>query len=397
MRLFRALLSTVTVAALVTAAPADASVDRRQAALDAATAAGIPGMAAAAPDWRGSSGRLDLDRPGKPDPSGQFRVGSVSKTFTATLVLQLVTEHRLSLDDVVQQRLPGLLPYPQPITVHELLQHTAGVPRDLPLAYTWATLPELDTERFEHFDPAESVRLSTTQPLLFAPGTGWSYSNTGFNILGLLVEKVTGKPLARVLDERIARPLGLHSTFLPGDFPFLPRPAAHGYEQAYPLPHPITDMTTYNYSRYLGAGQLVSSGPDVNHFLAALLGGRLLPAAQLAEMQTTVPAVDTPTGVNQGYAYGLGLMRFDLTPICGTPITLWGHAGDVAGYNTLAFKDAASPRQITTVATLDITANPRQRLLRQVPFVNEFCAFTPPPASAPAATATPAPLFRSAV
>jgi D-alanyl-D-alanine carboxypeptidase len=397
MRLIRVLLSTVTVAALVTAAPANASVDRRQAAMDAATAAGIPGMAAVAPDWRGSSGRLDLERPGKPDPSGQFRVGSVSKTFTATLVLQLVAEHRLSLDDVVQQRLPGLLPYPEPITVHELLQHTSGVPRDLPLAYTWATLPELDTERFVHFDPARSVRLSTTQPLLFAPGTGWSYSNTGFNILGLLVEKVTGKPLAKVLDERIARPLGLHSTFLPGDFPFVPRPAAHGYEQAYPLPHPITDMTTYNYSRYLGAGQLISSGPDLNRFLNALLGGRLLPPAQLASMRTTVPAIDTPTGVNQGYAYGLGLMHFDLTPICGTPITVWGHAGDLPGYNTLAFKDAAGPHQITTVATLDLTADDYQSVVRQVPFVNEFCAFTLPPAAAPAVTAASAQLFRSAV
>ncbi|MBB4686252.1 serine hydrolase domain-containing protein [Amycolatopsis jiangsuensis] len=390
MRFVRVVLCLLTGAALVTAAPAHAAPDRRQAALDAAVAAGIPGMTAVAPDWRGSAGRQVLDRRGTPDPSGQFRVGSVSKTFTATVVLQLVAEHRLGLEDVVQQRLPGLLPYPEPITVRQLLQHTAGVPRDLPLEHSWATAEELDTERFVHFDDERAVRLSTTQPLLFAPGTGWAYSNTGYNILGLLVEHVTGKPLARVLYERIARPLGLHSTFLPGDFPFVPRPAAHGYEQAYPAPHPLTDVTTYNYSRYLGAGQLISSGPDLNHFLSALLGGRLLPPALLDAMKTTVPGVDTTTGLDEGFDYGLGLMRVDLTPLCGKPTVVWGHGGDVPGFNTLSFKEQSGPLQVTTLATLDLTANTEQAGLRQVPMVSEFCAFTP----RPKATGAPERLFR---
>ncbi|GAA3539578.1 serine hydrolase domain-containing protein [Amycolatopsis ultiminotia] len=382
MRLVRVVLCLLTGTALVTGAPAQAAPDRRQASLDAAAAADIPGMTAVAPDWRGSAGRQVLDRPGKPDPSGQFRVGSVSKTFTATLVLQLVAEHKLGLDDVIQDRLPGLLPYPEPITVHQLLQHTAGVPRDLPLEYTWATNEELATERFVHFDGRRAVQLSTTQPLLFAPGTGWSYSNTGYNILGLLVEHMTGKPLARVLDERIARPLGLRDTLLPGDFPFVPRPAAHGYEQAYPAPHPLTDVTTYNYSRYLGAGQLISSGPDLNHFFDALLGGRLLPPALLDAMKTTVPGVDTPTGLDEGFDYGLGLMRVDLTPLCGKPTVVWGHGGDVPGFNTLSFKEQTGPLQVTTLATLDLTANAEQAGLRQVPMVNEFCAFTPRPNTA---------------
>ncbi|MFI5564817.1 serine hydrolase domain-containing protein [Amycolatopsis japonica] len=353
----------------VTALPAAAAgkTDPRQTAMDAAVAAGIPGMVAVADDFRGVSGVADIERPGKPDASGRWRIASVSKVFVATLVLQLVAEKRVGLDEPVQPYLPGLLPYPEPITVRQLLQHTSGLPRDLATEDTWASGPEVDTERFEHFDSDDQIRLSVTkQPLQFKPGTSWAYSNTGYNVLGLLVEKITRKPLERALAERITGPLHLRDTSLPRDFPFLIRPAAHGYEQLYDAPRGLTDVTTYNYSRYFGAGGMVSSGKDLNRFFEALFGGRLLPADLLKQMKTTVPA--------GGMEYGLGLMKLNLKTAgaCAEETVVWGHGGDLPGFNTLSFHDD-SGKDISTLATVDLTASPDAALKRQLPMVSEFC------------------------
>ncbi|MEU3627646.1 serine hydrolase [Amycolatopsis coloradensis] len=355
----------------VTALPAAAAgkTDPRQTAMDVAVAAGIPGMVAVADDFRGVSGVASIERPGKPDASGRWRVGSVSKVFVATLVLQLAGEKHVGLDEPVQRYLPGLLPYPEPITVRQLLQHTSGLPRDLLPEDSWATVtgPEVDTERFEHFDSDDQIRLSTKQPLQFKPGTSWAYSNTGYNVLGLLVEKTTRKPLERVLAERITGPLHLRDTSLPRDFPFLIGPAARGYEQLYDAPRGLTDVTTYNYSRYFGAGGVVSSGADLNRFFEALLGGRLLPADLLAQMKKTVPA--------DGMEYGLGLMKLNLKSagICAEDITIWGHGGDLPGFNTLSFRDDAG-KNISTLATVDLTASPDAKLKRQLPMISEFCS-----------------------
>ncbi|WP_394360604.1 serine hydrolase domain-containing protein [Amycolatopsis sp. SB7-3] len=353
----------------VTALPAAAAgkTDPRQTAMDAAVAAGIPGMVAVSDDFRGVSGVADIERPGKPDASGRWRIASVSKVFVATLVLQLVAEKRVGLDEPVQRYLPGLLPYPEPITVRQLLQHTSGLPRDLAPEDTWASGPEVDTERFEHFDSDDQIRLSVTkQPLQFKPGTSWAYSNTGYNVLGLLVEKTTRKPLERALAERITGPLHLRDTSLPRDFPFLIRPAARGYEQLYDAPRGLTDVTTYNYSRYFGAGGMVSSGKDLNRFFEALFGGRLLPAELLKQMKTTVPA--------GGMEYGLGLMKLNLKTAgaCADDHVVWGHGGDLPGFNTLSFHDD-SGKDISTLATVDLTASPDAALKRQLPMISEFC------------------------
>ncbi len=354
----------------VTALPAAAAgkADPRQAAMDAAVAAGIPGMVAVADDFRGVSGVANITRPGKPTASGRWRIASVSKVFVATLVLQLVAEKRVGLDEPVQRYLPGLLPYPEPITVRQVLQHTSGLPRDLLPEDSWATGPEVDTERFEHFDSDDEIRLSTSkQPLQFKPGTSWAYSNTGYNVLALLVEKTTRKPLERVLAERITGPLHLRDTSLPRDFPFLIGAAARGYEQLYDAPRGLTDVTTYNYSRYYGAGGMVSSGADLNRFFEALFGGRLLPADLLTQMKKTVPA--------GGMEYGLGLMKLNLKEVgaCAEDITIWGHGGDLPGYNTLSFHDE-SGKNISTMATVDLTASPDASLKRQLPMINEFCS-----------------------
>jgi D-alanyl-D-alanine carboxypeptidase len=361
----------VIVAFVGLAVPAHAAVDPRRAAMDAAVAEGVPGMLAVAKDgWRGTSGVGDIRTGAKPDPSGRFRIASVSKSFVATLVLKQVVAGRVRLDDPISRYLPGLLPYPEPITVRQLLQHTSGLPRDLAIQYSWASLPEIDTERFVHFGETEAVHDSTIQPLLFPPGTSWSYSNTGYNVLAMLVEKVTGKRLERALADSITGPLHLRDTFLPRDFPFLSDAATHGYEQIYPTGP--TDVTSYNYSRYFGAGNIISSATDLNRFFHALLGGDLLPPDLLAQMKTTVPARG-PDGSYAGFDYGLGLMRIPLQGICGKDLAVWGHGGDVFGFNTWSMSTERPDRQITTVANLDVTASPAAAGRRILVMVNEFC------------------------
>ncbi|MEV4049913.1 serine hydrolase domain-containing protein [Amycolatopsis sp. NPDC049688] len=364
-------------AALLAAAgtgTASAATDPRQAALEAAVQAGNVGMIAAAADpagrWRGRAGIGDVVTGAKPDTGGRFRVGSVSKTFTATLVLKLAAKGRLGLDEPVAKYLPGLLPYPEPITVRQLLQHTGGVPRDLAPQYTWTTAEEVDTERFVHFGEVEAIHDSTVQPLLFPPGTSWSYSNTGYNVLALLVEKLTGRRFEQVLADWITGPLHLADTFLPRDFPLVPRPAVRGYEQLYPAPRGLTDVTVYNLSRYFGAGNIISSAADLNRFLHALLGGELLPPGLLAQMKTTVPW----PGQGGLVGYGLGLMRISLSGICGPGAPdVWGHAGDVPGYSTWSMSDEAGTRGITVAATPDLSASPAAASGRVLAMVTEFC------------------------
>lgn len=372
------LLCTLLVpgSALATADSRTPAWERVQASMDATVQAGTPGMIANVRDedgsWSSSAGVADVRTEHTPDADGRFRVGSVSKTFTATLVLQLAQEHRIGLDDPIQQYLPGLLPYREPITIRQLLQHTSGLPRDLPERDTWANLPEVDTERFVHFDPAEVVKSSTSQPLEFAPGTDWGYSNTGYIVLAMLVEKTTGKPIERVLAQRIQRPVGLADTSLVRDFPFLPGRAARGYEQLYEPPQGLTDVTTYNLSRYVGAGTVVSTGADLNRFYRALLGGTLLAPDMLAQMKTTVPAT-TPDGQYAGYDYGLGLFRFSLSRICSDGPAVWGHNGSVPGYTTWSMHTADGTKQISTMSSQSVTATEEQSSEALLTMASEFC------------------------
>ncbi len=317
-------------------------------ALDQVVVAGVPGAYAAAvhdgDTWRGSAGVGDLRTGRAPDARGRIRVASVTKTFVAAVVLQLVGEGRLGLDDPIADHLPGLLPYAEPITVRQLLGHTSGVPRDI---VHWRTLEEIDTKRFEAFTPKHLVRLAFDgAPLLFPPGTGFAYSNVGYTVLGMLVERLTGRSLAGELERRVIRPLHLRDTSFPVYQPFLVRPAARGYEQLYG--ETPTDVTTYVWSRLFASGNVVSSPDDLNRFFRALLGGRLLPADLLAQMKDARPGAIGPLG------YGLGLMRWP--NLCGDGRDVYGHGGDLPGYNTWSLHTADLTRQVSAGMNRDSTA-----------------------------------------
>lgn len=312
--------------------------------LDAIVAAGAPGVVALVNDgsgwdhrsriWTGASGVADL-RTGRPmRPEHRFRVASLTKPFVATVVLQLAGEGRLSLSDTVERWLPGILPYGDEITVRQLLNHTAGVPE-------YALTPLRDAYRgirFRSWTPRELVALVAGQPPTSPAGSTWSYSNTGYVLAGLVVEAVTGRSLGREIERRIFRPLRLRDTYFPVDFPFLAGPHARGYsldldDELNPIEGPLLDFTVFNPSAIWGAGNIVSNEQDLARFFRALLGGRLLPGAMLAEMKTVVE-------VAPGAGYGLGLLVLD-TP-CGR---LFGHDGGVPGFSNHMLNSEDGSRQ----------------------------------------------------
>lgn len=265
---------------------------------------------------------------GKPiGPTDAVRVGSNTKMFVASVALQLVEEGRLALDVPIDRYLPGVLRYPagtvsgdpaafdgRTVTLRQLLQHTGGVPDYADIVY--ALLP---THLVVVPTPADHLAHALPNGPAFRPGHGWAYSNTGYALIGLIIERVTGRSLTVEIAERITEPLGLTGTFFPRPGQRL-LPGAHvrGYFSSLA---PV-DLTNLEPAVYGAAGALVSSARDMNTFLSALLAGRVVPAGQLAAMQDDVPYLSG--------GYGLGLVRVPLS--CGQA---WGHSGFVPGYQTL--------------------------------------------------------------
>jgi D-alanyl-D-alanine carboxypeptidase len=209
-----------------------------------------------------------------------------------------------------------------------LLNHTSGL-------FNYTEGLDLSPEgwlaqRYRSWQPEELVALAVSHPPLFAPGTDWSYSNTNYVLLGMVIEAVTGRGYATEIRNRIIRPLHLRQTESPGTRLDIAGPHAHGY---LPVDGSPVDVTRLNPSIAGAAGDLISSTADLNTFFKALLTGRLLRPAQLAEMQTTVA----------GHGYGLGLERETLP--CGTEV--FGHGGDIFGYATISLHTAAGRRQLT--------------------------------------------------
>ena len=160
------------------------------------------------------------------EPGDEFRVGSITKTFMAALVLQLVAERRLALDDSVDRWLPGQVPNGSAITVRMLLDHSSGLPdyTDDPVLtdLRQGRAPRLRT-------PEQLLAMGARQKPLFAPGTAWAYSDTNYIALGLILQKVTHRSVRQLVEERISRPLGLRHTYLGAGPGFRGAPYAHGY------------------------------------------------------------------------------------------------------------------------------------------------------------------------
>lgn len=319
-------LSVVTLGACSSSADTVAARhDAVQRSLDALVSEdGLPAALASIQDRNGNShnytaGVGDLTTGSEVPPNGQIRIGSNTKTFTAVVVLQLVAEGKIELDTPIETYLPGLVRGDgidgHNITIRQLLQHTSGLPN-------YSNYLE---DEVRYYDPRELLDIALEHPADFAPGTSWKYSNTNYVLAGLLVQKITEKPLAEEMNRRIFAPIDLQHTYFPEPYDEkISELHPRGYYRESSDAPPV-DITEIDPSWGWAAGQLISTTSDLNQFLYALLDGRLLPAAELDQMRTTVH-VGGPTGLE----YGLGLTSRTLS--CGG--VYWGHGGDIVGYET---------------------------------------------------------------
>ncbi|MEH1126963.1 serine hydrolase domain-containing protein [Micromonospora sp. CPCC 206061] len=338
------------IAAPATATAAPMGVDRAglQRGLDGLVAAGAVGVLAEVRDqdgvWRGASGVAEL-RTTRPVPvHGRFRAGSITKTFVATVVLQLVSEGRLRLDDTVEAWLPGVVPDGHRITVRHLLNHTSGlydVVRTLPMP----PKQEFLDNRWRTWTAAELVARAVANPATFEPpGSAYAYSNTGYLLLGQIVEEATGRSYKEEINSRLIRPLWLSGTSLPGTSTRIRGPHPHGYV---PISQDgeLLDYTRMNPSVFGAGGEMISTARDLNRFFAALLGGRLLPGQLLDEMMTP--------GIDGGLMYGLGLAWWDTS--CG--IRVYGNDGDAVAYQSWSFSTQDRRHQVTVALTPNFRAD----------------------------------------
>jgi D-alanyl-D-alanine carboxypeptidase len=343
---------TVPAASAATPAPQAASYGPVQRSLDGLVARDrFPGALASVrePDGRVrtyTAGVSDLDTGAKMPADARVRIASNTKMFTATVVLQLVGEGKIKLDRPVETYLPGVVRGNgidgRKITIRHLLQHTSG-------------LADYDDKLFaedfvsvlkSYHEPYELLRLAFSEKPASRPGKTFAYSNTNYILAGLVAQRVTGRPIAELVTKRIIEPLGLRDTYWPGDGELTIRGThPRGYLPAMDGKAPV-DVTESEPSTGWAAGALVGTPGDLNRFLVALLGGRLLKPAQLAEMKKTVDAPNFDSV--GGSRYGLGIATFKLS--CGG--FAWTHGGIAPGYVTVDGVTAAGKAATVAVTSL---------------------------------------------
>jgi D-alanyl-D-alanine carboxypeptidase len=305
-----------------------------QAALEQAVAAGIPGIALEIQGREGSefltAGSASLENEQPLTSEDTFRIASVTKAFTAAVVMELVEEGALSLDDTVEQWAPGLLAEGNSITVRHLLGHTSGLPD--------YTEDENFVEAFladEDLPPQQLVSFVSSESLAFEPGTQYEYSDTDNIVLGIIVEAAAGRSYEQELSSRVIDPMELQATVLPNS-PEMPDPHAEGYE--YPPESEgageLENVTTaLDPSAAWASGALVSTPSDLSRFFRGLLGGELVGEGTLEQMKETLAGEGSPSGPGTKRA-GLGIFSYELP--CGE---VWGHTGQFPGYQTFGAAD----------------------------------------------------------
>lgn len=333
-----AALSTVCMLSRGCHAAAD-EVDRKIAVgLEAAIAGSdthFPGVVlyASSPDLGShaiAAGVAEIDQQSPLSPDAAFRAGSIAKPFVAAVVLQLVEEDALSLEATLPDLLPSeihaRIRNADGITLRMLLNHTSGIPDWL----TDSTIARIAAEPSKIWTAEEFIDIATAEATTFAPGTGWAYSNTDYNLLGLIIERVSGVSWREAVRERVIAPLALAHTTLPepGDTS-MPGAFMHGYGM---IDGHVLDLSFVDPSMAGAAGgdALVTTVGDLALFLTALRTGRLFKnPTTFATMSEFVPAESEGGQVG----YGLGLEQYVLSG----GLEMIGHAGGTAGYRSGAF------------------------------------------------------------
>jgi D-alanyl-D-alanine carboxypeptidase len=366
MRRSRVAFSAVAVIAALLAVPVDgraadaATAADVQRGLDRLVAAGGGPPGAIATLYRNgrltvlSAGRSDVRRKGAPSATEHMRIASVSKAFSGAVALHLLRDGRLGLDDTIALRLPNMPSSWSGVTVRQMLGHTSGLP-DYTRSDSFAKQVRNDPRGF--VSPAEVIDWVRTDPLQFAPGSHYAYSNTDNIVVGLIAQAVTGRSYADLLDDIVFAPAKLRETSFPATAIALPAPFLHGYVVARGE-EPRNVTTLLSPSGAWASGAVVSTPSDLNAFIRAYLGLRFFAADQQREqMRFVTGGQSSPPGPGQNAA-GLALFRYKTR--CGT---VYGHTGNFPGYVQFAAATADGRRAVTT--TLNIPA-PTGRLLARL-------------------------------
>jgi len=305
--------------------------------------------------WAATSGRADLA--GTPlAATTRFRIASITKPIVATLVLDQVARGKLRLDDFVGTLLPGVVRAKPPITVRQLLNHTSGVFDESNDGNPITDIeklsdPALQAEArplVERYLAGERViapdrifvALAETHDRYFAPGTGYHYSNTNYQLAAMILEKTTGRSLADLLRARIVQPLGLRRTTIAP--PDTMSPELRGYVTSTDgsMVDVTDDLTFFGNG---GNGGVISTADELLAMMQAIVSGRLVPAALVTEMRTP-----------ERESYGLGLAMYTLT--CGT---FYGHEGGVNGTASIAIVSPDGGAGVVIALNLRTAADPR--------------------------------------
>ena len=331
-----------------------------------------------------------------PRADTHFRIASNTKTMTAAVIMQLAQENKLSVADPVSKYVPGV-PNGKNITIAELLEMRSGL-------YNYTYAPEIaasvDHDPTKVWTPAEVLAIAFAHKPNFPPGTAYEYNNTNYALLGLVAEKVDGKPLAQLMRSRLFGPLHLRDTDLPAPaVNTIPDPYSHGYlygsssvafvgEPPYSpevkaaaragtlRPHDYTDV---NHSVAMAAGGVISTANDLAIWIQALVAGRVLNAAYQRIWLDSLRPEDPTKPKGQKYGYGISEMSWG-------PNAIYFHGGETAGYNSFMGYDPSN--QVTLVVWTNLTVSLDEMptantiMLKVLDQIYVVSPLTPPPSPA---------------
>jgi D-alanyl-D-alanine carboxypeptidase len=303
---------------------------------------------------------------GKTPPRGDmyFRIASNTKTMTAAVIVQLAQEGKLSLEDKVSKYLDGV-PNGDDLTINLLLKMRSGL-------YNYTSAPEitesLDTDPTRVWTPGDLLAVAFKRPPVSAPGKEYDYCNTNYVLLGLIAEKLDGKPLARIFQDRLFGPLGMKATLLPaGTSNAIPEPYAHGYlygsvsfalaDARYP-PDIIAaakagtlepnDDTHQNPSYAFAAGGAISTPDDLAIWIRAMVTGKVLDAEYQRRWLGSPEPQNPHAPEGQKYGYGVSMISFG-------PNQLYFHGGEMPGYNSFMGHDPVN--DVTLILWTSLTVS----------------------------------------
>jgi D-alanyl-D-alanine carboxypeptidase len=324
-----------------------------------------PGVVAAVqtPDytWVRAMGVADRASGEPMTPKVHHRIGSVTKTFTATLLLKAADEGLLSLDDPIDKYVKGV-PNGDEITLRQMSDMTSGI-----ASYTESEqwVKEWFSDPTKVWKPEDLARIGIEESPLFKPGTAWFYSNTNYVLLGLVLQQVTGKPIERLYEEEIIRPLHLTETSFPGTSSAIPEPYDHGYTlQGTSSGQKPIDSTDWSPSMAWTAGEMISTVDDLLVYGRALGTGKglLSPQTQKERLDSfidDVPPLNQPP-LKGDLAYGIGL---------GKDHGWIGHNGEFPGYNTYLFYHPDIDAVVVVLVNSDVSSG---KCPKDVPVMKEW-------------------------